>query len=184
MAETLLFAVSVPTADEDPAVNIHWYQSADGLTWGSVPVESAAIATLAVDEARGKYIFPSTSADPAKYSQLKTESAAGIFCPFGAIVPPRPGGANMCTIVADVVNFGVEPKAGIGFSLAIKTKTLNGYLVDAAATKKETDADGRVAFEVMSGGIYEMVSTIIGKPIEIDTTGQVIVNVADVISPP
>lgn len=184
MAETLLFAVPAPSVDEEPAVNIHWYQSADGLAWGSVPVASAVIAELVFDSAKGKYVFPAPAADPAKYSQLKTESASGQFSPFGAIVPPRPAGADMCVILADVMTFGVEPQEGIAFSLTAKTKVLHRFLVDSSPLKQLTDADGRVSFNVMAGGIYELVSTIIGKPITINTTGQVIVNVADVIDPP
>jgi hypothetical protein len=184
MAETLLFSVPAPTVDEEPAVNIHWYQSMDGLTWGSVAVASAVIADLAFDTAKGKYIFPAPDADPVKYSQLKTESASGMFCPFGAIVPPRPAGTDMCLIIADVMTFGLQAKEGIEFSLSSKSKVLHRYLVDGAMLKQLTDVDGRVSFNVMAGGVYEMGSTIIGRPITIDTTGQVLVNVADVIDPP
>lgn len=181
MAETLLFALLPLAVNEDPAVSVHWYQSVDGLSWGDVAVDTAAIATLAYDNAKGKYIFPSTIADPAKYSQLKTESADGIFSPFGAIVPPRPTGADICTIQVDVVSFGVQPKEGIAFTLESKTKALHGFVIDSAQEKILTTGGGRVTFNVMRGGIYELTSTVIGKPVQIDTAGLAFINVADLI---
>lgn len=182
MAETLVFNIPTPAATEATPVSVYWYQSTDGYTWGAA-VDNSLIADLTIDPVSDKYVWESAVAAPDKYHQVKTKSASGIYSSFGAIIPPRPTDPDMCTILADVVTFGMVAKAGIQFSLSSKTKSLHNYLVDSAQTKLLTDAAGRVTFNVMRGGVYEMVSTIIGRPIEIDTTGLTFVNVADLIDP-
>ncbi len=87
MAEVLLFEIPALIAGEAAAVSVLWHQSVDGITWDVTPVDTILIANLTI--VSGKYRWASALADPAKYHQLKTQSANGQVAEHGAVVPPR-----------------------------------------------------------------------------------------------
>lgn len=91
MAEALIFHISPSGPGEEPAARVLWYQSDDGETWSSQPVDSIDVSdpVLQYDAETGSYRWESPLADPTKYHQLKTESASGIISTQSAVIPPR-----------------------------------------------------------------------------------------------
>lgn len=177
MAETLLFNIPTPAADEDPVVSIHWHQSTNGNTWGNNPVDTILVADLTIDVPTGKYIWYSALADPTKYHQLRTESAIGAINPNGLVVAPLVD-RDLCEIYVDVRDIGLLPKAGIVFKLHPRTVGLNGIILDSTPIPMTTGTDGIASEWVGQGGVYELESAITGKPLKIDTTSKTFINIA------
>jgi len=178
MSETLLFLIPPPDAFQDPATIVHWYQSTDGNTWGTV-IDTVAVSILLVDTATGKLKWTSALADPAKYHQLKTESSAGIVSSFGAILPPKLDNPDMCMISVDVRSHDMVAVQKYPVAITPRTQALNGIIFDGIVDKVETGVNGRVTFVVAKGGVYDISLGTIKKTI--DTTGKTFINVAETL---
>lgn len=103
MAETLVFSIPAPAAGETPAVEVNWFQSTDGETWGASPVDTVLVADLPQDPETLKYTWASALADPTKWHLLKTESGSGVMGIHGTVVPPR---GYMPIVRREVNNYG------------------------------------------------------------------------------
>lgn len=179
MAETIMFDVPVPVEPEVAAARVNWYDSIDGITWGTI-VDSALISSLSTDPASGKKIWTSSAADPTKYHTIRSESALGIVNPIGPVLPPR-NIASFCEIYADLRDFGAAPVAGIRIKMAVKSKKIQSSVVTNAPYSFVTDASGIARVTVMQGLTVLITSDIIGNSIQIDTTGKSFINVADYV---
>ena len=182
MAEILLFNIPAPSAGEDAAIKIHWYQSTDGFTW-EPEVDSILISALPIDST-GKYRWDSALADPLKYHLLKTESANGLLGAFGVAVPPRSPDPSKCTVVADVITSEAEQEAGIDFYVVLKPspQVVNGKILNMGMQQRTTDATGRATFQLVKGGKYEISSIAIPKPVLVDTTGKDLINISSLLT--
>lgn len=182
MAETLLFSIPAPGAGEEAATTVRWYQSIDGAAWGTA-VDSIAVADLPVDALAGKYVWASALADPAKYHQLKTESAGGVQSTFGAILPPRSADPAVCIIYAETKSLGLQPVAAEKMTIRIKTpKGVGGTVIDDASQTAVTDANGRVQIPIVQGVVVEIDFPPVKQTLTVDTTGKNLVNIADLLA--
>lgn len=177
MAESLLFDIPEPVMDEDPAVSIHWHQSTDGNLWEVTPVDTILVTDLPVDLTTGKYRWASTTADPAKYHQLRTVSAIGAINPNGLVVSPRVV-KDLCEIYVDVRDFGLEPKPGIVFLVHVKTVKLGGIIFDPSEIKRSTDATGILSIFVAKNCSFDISCKSLNIIKRVDTTNKSYINLS------
>ncbi len=177
MAETLLFDIPTPIANEEAVSLIHWWQSLDGNIWDAA-IDSIQVANLPTDVATGKKRWASLVADPAKFHQLRSESASGTVAITGEVIPPRTA-TVLCEIYADLRDFGLHPLSGVNFLLTPKTISVFRMVISQIPNNTQTDSDGKVRMYVAMGGTYIVSSSAMKVPVTIDTTGKHFINIAD-----
>lgn len=159
MAETILFNVADPTADEVPANTVDWYQSPDGETWGATPVDTIAIADLPIGT-DGRYAWTSELADPTFYHLLKTRSALGVVSSHGVVVAP----SKYNTVAKrEINNYGqplVDPEGkpieGVKITFRLwratgpdaATDRITGETITSVDVSTDTDANGEFAIQL------------------------------------
>jgi hypothetical protein len=86
MAETLKFKLYPQAAYETPRSVIRWYQSLDGLTWDTTPVDTAVILSLPASGV--EYTWDSVLALADRFHMLKVVDINGVEADNGLTIPP------------------------------------------------------------------------------------------------
>lgn len=179
MAEIFLFNVPAPAADEEAASDINLYESVDGLT-GWVLADTILVSNLLADPS-GKSRWESALSDELKYHMLVAVSAAGQESVTKTILPPRGPGAN-CTIFLNTKDILGEAAHGIVLKVKLSGTrvSIGGSLTSLEEHEFTTDTGGYVAFSVLQGIKIHVTCDLLGKrAVEIDTTGQAVINLAE-----
>lgn len=111
MAETILFEIPSPTSSENAAYGIAWFQSDNGVLWDSNPIDTILVSDLSIDPESGLYIWSSSLASPARWSNIKTSDSTGSINETGFIIPPRPtteSSHGNSGIIANKVYSGID----------------------------------------------------------------------------
>jgi len=146
-----MFDIPEPTAAEDPAVAVVWYDSADGAAFA--PIGEEQVVNLDVDPLSEKYVWPLEVADTARYQMLKTRSAGGIESAFGALLPPLPANPGLQTVFGTVKEFGSPDWAeGDIVEATMKGNQLNsGTIVEPVTAATTVNANGLFSLPLDKG---------------------------------
>jgi hypothetical protein len=103
MAATILFTIPAPSASEDPATIVVWYDSVDGSDF--VQIAEEQVANLPVDD-DGVYTWALPEGDTTHYQLVKTRSALGIESFSGFLLPPLPANPTLQSLYGSAKEFG------------------------------------------------------------------------------
>ena len=180
MAETFLFNVPAPSGEEAAAESVNLYESIDGLSnWALV--DTVLVSSLATDPDTGKRIWTSALSDSLKYHMLVSVSAGAMEGTMTAILPPR-GGEAMCTVFLNTKDILGKATQGVSVKAQLSgTKVaIGGSLTSQSAHEFTTNLVGYVSFLALRGIKISITCELLGKrSVEIDTTGQVTLNLAE-----
>lgn len=100
------------------------------------------------------------------------------------LATPIPGDPDACTLVADLISFGLAPKAGIKLSAVVKSPpqvSSDNQIIDAEPWETTTGIDGRATLVLPQGIVWVVDFAPLTTPVEIDTKGKSTLNLADVV---
>jgi hypothetical protein len=112
-----------------------------------------------------------------------------LASPNGDISPvlpvPNPAPPGYCTVVADLLSFGIKPRIGVKLSAVVMSPpaSVNGYIIDGEVPwSVETDATGRAILPLPQGIVWLVTFPPIRMPVEIDTTNRDMISLAQIIT--
>lgn len=110
-------------------------------------------------------------------------TAAKVFS--GTVLStPLPADPTACRLTADLISFGLAPKAGVKLSAVVKSPpqvASSGQIIDAEPWETTTGNDGRAILDLPQGAKWRIDFPPCRRRIEIDTTGTDSIDLALVV---